>query len=209
MQTDGVASAIDDGRTALAAIRQACTPAGFRNVHQGRRAGHAGGEGHDAGRSAIRAARPVRAARAAAAGHPLLDRGGNCGEHRDASRHGDSVFATSRRPGERVAFGRLAVGKIVGDPGAGAAGATEAYGDARRAGRQRLRQRSGAARNSRRRSAARRVRIHQWTDGRRAADVRQADRSQRVAGAGDGDFRRFGHSAGRLHRPDAGHGRTA
>ena len=85
----------------------------------------------------------------------------------------------------------------------------EAYGDLGRAGRQRLRQRSGAARNSRRRSAARRVRIHQRTDGRRPADVRQACRFQRVARAGDGDFRRFGHSAGRIHRPDAGHGGIA
>ena len=84
----------------------------------------------------------------------------------------------------------------------------EAYGDPGRAGRQRLRQRSCAARNSRRRSAARRIRIHQRTDGRRTADVRQACWS-RVARAGDGDFRRFGHSAGRLHRPDAGHGGIA
>ena len=83
------------------------------------------------------------------------------------------------------------------------------HGDPGRAGRQRVHQRSGAARHSRRRSAARRVRIHQRTDGRRSADVRQACRWQRVAGAGDGDFRRFGHSAGRIHRPDAGHGGIA
>ena len=94
-------------------------------------------------------------------------------------------------------------------PGAAAGAASEAYGDPGRAGRQRLRQRSGAARNSRRRSAARRVRIHQRTDGRRTADVRQAHRRRRVARAGDGDFRRFGHSAGRVHRPDAGDGGIA
>ena len=92
-----VASANADGRTVLATIWQASTPPGFRNVHQGRRAGHAGGEGRGAGRSAVRAPRPVGSARAAPAGHPLLDRGGDCGEHRDASRHGHSVFATPRR----------------------------------------------------------------------------------------------------------------
>ena len=181
----------------------------LRNVHQSRCAGHAGGERRGAGRSAIRAPRSVGAARAVPAGHPLFDRGGDCGEHRDASRHGHSVFATPRRPGQRVAFGRLAVGKIVGYPGAAAAATAEAHGDPGRAGRQRLGQRSPAAWNSRRRSAARRVRIHQRTDCRRPADVRQAYRSQRVAGVGDGDFRRFGHSAGRIHRPDAGHGGIA
>ena len=137
------------------------------------------------------------------AGHPFLDRGGDCSEHRDASRHGHSVFATPRRPG-RVAFGRLAVGQIVGDPGAAAAGAAEAYGDPCRAGRQRVHQRSGAARHSRRRSAARRFRIHQRTDGGLPPDVGQTYRRRRMARAGDGDFRRFGHSAGRIRRPDAG-----
>src|SRR5215218_9218709 len=178
IQTEEWRPRLDDGRTAPATIQQAPTPPGFRNVHQGRRPGHAGGEADDAGRSAIRAARPLGATRAAAAGHPLLDRGGNRGEHRDASRHGNSGVATSCRPGQRVAFGRMAVGKIVGDPGADATVAAEAHGDARRAGRQRSRQRSRAAWNSRRRSAARRVRIHQWTDDWRATDVRQSDRSQ-------------------------------
>ena len=131
----------------------------------------------------------------APASHPSLDRGGDCGEHRNASGHGHSGFATPRRPGHHVAFGRLAVGEILRAPGAAAGATTEAYGDPGRAGRQRPCQRSGAARYSRRRSAARRVRIHQRADGRRAADVRQARRSQRVARAGDGDFRRFGHAA--------------
>ncbi len=118
------------------------------------------------------------------------------------------AIPSSQRPAgqERVAFGRLAVGQIVGDPGAAAAGAAEAHGDFGRAGRQRVHQRSGAARHSRRRSAARRVRIHQRTDGRRPPDVGQTYRRRRVARAGDGDFRRFGHSAGRIRRPDAGDG---
>ena len=190
----GMASAIDDGRTALATIRQATTPPG-RNVLQGRRPGHAGGEGKRADRSALRAPRTVRAARRAPAIHPSLDRCGDCGEHRNASGHGHSGFATPRRPGDRVAFGRLAVGESLRAPGAAAGATAEAHGDPGRAGRQRPCQRSGAARNSRRRSTARRVRIHQRADGRRAADVRQAHRSQRVARTGDGDFRRFGHAA--------------
>ena len=139
-------------------------------------------------------------------GPPLLDRGGDCGKHRIASRHGHPGFATPRKR-RVIAFGHLAVGQILHASGAAAA-ATKAHGDLGRAGRQRARQRSAAARNSCRRSSSRRLRSHQWAAGRRAADVRQACR-QRVARARDGNFRRIGHSVRRFRRPGAGDGGIA
>ena len=52
------------------------------------------------------------------------------------------------------------------------------------------------------------VSINGLTAGARLTSGKRIGR-RRVARAGDGDFRRFGHSAGRIHRPDAGHGGIA